>query len=192
MTDEPIGEGGAANSPPFPRSARDDPPRPPDIPAAAGAGDEEAHPAQEGWSDEGFGAPEQATAAGPEPRPRADNGDEPRGSQGAAARASAEVLRRLERTIHHGLGHLADQLEDAAGRIDQLADARLHALGPKGERAAGAAESAAGWLHGSADYLRTSELRDLQRDLERQVREKPLQSLLVSAGAGWLLGKIVR
>lgn len=43
-----------------------------------------------------------------------------------------------------------------------------------------------------ADYLRDSDLADLKEGLERQVRERPLQSLLVGLAAGWLLGKVLK
>lgn len=179
MNDETTGGSGAANTPPFPRPPYDpDAPLPPPQDRGTGGESPEGEAPRHGAREPGAGRRRQGGAGRSRPE--------------GVSRMSEELGRRAQRTVYHGLGHLADQLEDAAARVDQLADERLHALGPRVERVAGAAGSAAGWLHGAADYLRSSELSDIQADLERQVREKPLQSLLLAAGTGWLLGKIIR
>ena len=179
MTDETTGGTGPANTPPFPRSYDPHAPLPPPHSAQPG-GDPTAQRADRPPREE-------REARTPKGKGR------PAGSKREGiSRLGEQIGRRAERTLHHGIGHLADQLEDMAARVDHLADERLHALGPRVEKAAGAAESAAGWLHGAADYLRSSEMSDLRQDLERQVREKPLQSLVLAAGSGWLLGKIIR
>ena len=179
MTDETTGGSGAANTPPFARSYDPDAPLPPPHSAQPGrdrhAQTEDRHQRKEREP----GVPKGKGPAGGSKRE-------------GISRLGEQIGRRAERTLHHGIGHLADQLEDMAARVDHLADERLHALGPRVEKAAGAAESAAGWLHGAADYLRSREMSDLRQDLERQVREKPLQSLVLAAGSGWLLGKIIR
>lgn len=188
MTDETHAEGGAANTPPFPRYSRAD------SPTGRGDTEEAAASPVDFRSDEetvGYGT------AGDASRRQDANEEAPlppphRPERKGANRLGEEFLKRGERTLYHGLGHIADQLEDAAQRIEHLADDRLAALGPKLGRAAGAAQSTSSWLTGAADYLRSADLEGLQRDLERQLRDKPLQTLLASAGAGWLLGKIIR
>ena len=87
---------------------------------------------------------------------------------------------------------VADQLEAAAERLDELAGERLAdgegPLGRAGEVARGVAER----MDSMAEYLRSNEVDDVRRDVQRQVREKPLQSILVAVAAGWLVGKVLR
>ena len=54
--------------------------------------------------------------------------------------------------------------------------------------AAEGAHPAVGWMQGTAVYLRENDLPTMQADLEGRVREKPLQTLFLALGAGWLLG----
>jgi hypothetical protein len=134
-------------------------------------------------------APGQAYA-----EPAAGIADEPLAPLGSATpkRAAGEVMRRLDRALHHGICHFADQLDDLGSRLESLGGGRLQRLGGGGERAAEAAEAVSGWLGSTAEYLRTTEMDDLRGDLEERVRTKPLQTLAASAVAGWVLGKIVK
>ena len=109
-----------------------------------------------------------------------------------AGRASDAVLRRVEGGIKRGLEHFADQLEDAAIRIDDVAGDRLASIGDRGEQAAGAASIFAAKLYGFSDYLRNSELDGLQRDLEETYRQRPGRTIAISLGVGFVLAKILR
>jgi len=91
---------------------------------------------------------------------------------------------------NRAFAELADRLEEVAERIDQLLDTRLQ--GAPGTGAAATASAAAEAIQELADYLRESDLRSVANDLAGRVREKPLQSVLTSFAAGWVLGKIVR
>ena len=94
--------------------------------------------------------------------------------------------------IHEGMRQLADQLQVAAEHLDELAEERLaDAPGPLG-RAGEVARGVAERLDSVAEYLRNNEVEDVRRGVQRQVREKPLQSILVAVAAGWLVGKILR
>ena len=168
MTDTPFGEGGAANMPPFP-------PRPDPL------SDTDRLPPRD---------PDPARSTPPRPG-AAEEPLTPLGT-GTPRRAAEDLKRRFDRALHHGICHLADQLDDLGTRLDTLGGGRLQRLGARGERAAEAAEAVSGWLGSTADYLRTTEMEDLRGDLEDQVRANPLRTLAVSAVAGWVLGKIVK
>ena len=94
--------------------------------------------------------------------------------------------------IHQGMRDMADQLQMAAERLDELADERLaDAPGPLA-RAGEVARGVADRMDSVAEYLRNNEVEDVRRGLERRVREKPFQSILVAVAAGWLVGKVLR
>jgi ElaB/YqjD/DUF883 family membrane-anchored ribosome-binding protein len=171
-------EGGAANTPPFPP----DPPKSSEFhePESASA------PSVNPWDglDEAEDDLLDTVADDDEPWARPIGRDERR-----EARGSRHGERR--RAVHRGFERFAERLEDTAERFGRLAEEQLQGDGPRG-RAGEVALSAASWLDDTADYLRTADLPKLQRDLENRVRDRPIQTLLIAAGAGWLLGKIMR
>jgi ElaB/YqjD/DUF883 family membrane-anchored ribosome-binding protein len=202
MQEQNAGGGGAANTPPFPRPERE-----PEAPAASedSRSEDTAPPAAESVQTGGPGA-----AAPPEPSltaPESTEGSRPSGARdtpldfdsgldvGQSADAppyvspvAEEVRRRPDTGLHRGFARIADSLDEAAEHLGRLADDHLEGRSRPGS----AARSTAGWMEGAADYLRSADLRSMQEDLERQVREKPFQTLLLAAGTGWLLGKIMR
>ena len=94
--------------------------------------------------------------------------------------------------INQGMRDMADQIQMAAERLDELADERLgDAPGPLA-RAGEVARGVADRMDSVAEYLRNNEVDDVRHGLERQVSEKPLQSILVAVAAGWLVGKVLR
>lgn len=138
-------------------------------------------------------------AADPVDPDRYDDFDDARGRAGGrtaeattAGRMSDAVLRRVESGIKRGLEHFADQLEDVAIRIDDVAGDRLASVGERGEQAAGAASIFAAKLYGLSDYLRNSELDGLQRDLEDEYRARPGRTIAISLGVGFVLAKVLR
>ncbi|MDQ3557454.1 MAG: hypothetical protein M3409_11865, partial [Gemmatimonadota bacterium] len=54
------------------------------------------------------------------------------------------------------------------------------------------ANGAAGAMESTARYLRDNDVEALRQDLEGQVKENPLQTLLIGVAAGWIVGKILR
>lgn len=199
MNDERQGESGAANTPPFPRiSSRpgerrpiesEPPVHPPEpLPASAEASGPESPSATPGTRppDVADAAAERAAEADPEQPVDAESGRMDDFIDDAAQQA-----RKVRRTFNRAFGRVADQLEELAVQLEQVADAQLRPLGA-GNRAVQLAHAGADFLGDAADYLRDSDLRSVRGDLERQVREKPFPTLLVALGAGWLLGKIMR
>ncbi len=80
-----------------------------------------------------------------------------------------------------GLGKAADMLHEKS----QGADGQSGGL-------TGLASQTADKLDGAAQYLKDKDSSQLMADLEGMVRQKPAQSLLVAAGIGLLLSKIMR
>jgi len=108
-----------------------------------------------------------------------------------ARRARDEVHRRASGSVRRGFGEFADRLDEVADHIDRLATRQFAGSG-SGENAADAAHLTAGWISGLSEYLRQSDLEAVRADLEQQVREYPLRSVILAAGAGWFLGRILR
>lgn len=99
---------------------------------------------------------------------------------------------RAETRINEGLQQAADSLETAAERLDRLADERIAGESRARARAGDLAHSAADTMESVARYLRDNDAQELRSDLEQQVRDKPVQTLLVGVAAGWIVGKVLR
>ena len=94
--------------------------------------------------------------------------------------------------IEKGMREIAERIQIAAEHLDDLASDRLDgAEGPLG-RAGTVAHDVAARMESVAEYLYTNDVHGVRRSVERQVRAKPLQSVLVALAAGWLAGKILR
>ena len=59
-------------------------------------------------------------------------------------------------------------------------------------RAGDMAHGLADGMESAAGYLRSNDVEQLRGDLRRQMRERPLQTLLIGVAAGWVVGKILR
>jgi ElaB/YqjD/DUF883 family membrane-anchored ribosome-binding protein len=87
----------------------------------------------------------------------------------------------------------ADQgMDAAASGLGQAADMLRH----QGEQRSGtvgtAAAKTADTLESASHYLRDKDTNQLMTDLESFVRQRPVESVLVAAGVGFVLSKIVR
>ncbi|CAN5642603.1 hypothetical protein BH23GEM3_BH23GEM3_18500 [soil metagenome] len=104
-----------------------------------------------------------------------------------------EFREQAETRANRAIDQTADRLEGAARKLHETADRQMSG-------AAGGVRAKAGrWVHDVADtgesaasYLRDTDVADLRQGLQRQVREQPLQTLLIGVAAGWVLGKIIR
>jgi len=86
---------------------------------------------------------------------------------------------------------VAGGLESVANRISGLVEDRQEQGGAAG-RAAGVAGTLAGGMGSTARYVRDGNLEDLRGDFEEQVRRSPVQTLLMCAVAGFVVGRILR
>ena len=94
-------------------------------------------------------------------------------------------------TIEQARLRAADGLSAAAERIDRMAT-RQEQDGGAGAKAAGAAHRLAGGLDATAGFLRSPDTDQLRTDFERSVRAKPLQSVLITLAAGFVVGRLLR
>lgn len=119
-----------------------------------------------------------------------------RESNGNGATGARRVARdfgaRLEHRLNWTFGAAADRLEETAGRIDQFATRRAEGAAGEDAPARGVSTSLAELLESTADFLRNSDVESLRGDLRRQMRDRPLQTLLISVTAGWVMGKLLR
>lgn len=106
-------------------------------------------------------------------------------------------------------GELAQTVKDKASELgaqaSDQADAALTSTGQTLDKAADTvrqyapsgkvgeyAESTAQVLEKSADYLKESNVDDIRMDLEAMIRRRPVESLLVGLGIGFLLARAFR
>jgi ElaB/YqjD/DUF883 family membrane-anchored ribosome-binding protein len=96
---------------------------------------------------------------------------------------------------------LADKLEAGADRLRQRSQSgNLAGAGAAGgvqtiagdERVTQMADSLAGGLQRSAQWLREGELNDVKSAIEQQVKSRPARTLLIAVGVGYVLGKALR
>lgn len=94
---------------------------------------------------------------------------------------------------------LEGRVRDAAGvGLSRAADA-AHRAGEWAERRGGPAARAATTAHDAEDrltraasYVRHRDVDGMKADFERQVDRHPVRALLLAAGMGFLLGRLVR
>jgi len=86
----------------------------------------------------------------------------------------------------------ADQgMDKAAQGLDQAAE-KLRQQGQQGGTMGTAATKTADTLDSASQYLRDKDTDQLLSDLESLVRRKPVESVLVAAGVGFVLSKLFR
>jgi ElaB/YqjD/DUF883 family membrane-anchored ribosome-binding protein len=203
MAEQRPGEGGPANTPPFPRIVNEE-----SAPTPFAGGDPEPVGGGGGIGEAGGHAGEILEPVTETPSPAgareslnraAEAGDEALEAARStserirrmATDAGEEVRRRAEKGVNRGFERVAERVDTFADRVEELADRQLSGTGTRA-RAGDLAHGTAGVLDNVAEYLRSTDLRGLQADLENQVRTRPLQTLLVAAAAGWVFGKIMR
>jgi len=96
------------------------------------------------------------------------------------------------------MGKVDAGIEKAAGGIDKLVDVIRdrgqdlgQASGPAGT-VGSVATAAADRLEGASQYLHQTDTDRLMADIEALVRRKPVESLLVAAGLGFVFAKALR
>jgi len=82
---------------------------------------------------------------------------------------------------------IANQLKSAAESIED----KLTASQARGQLA-DFGHKTAEWLGRSAEYVRKTDPEEVVAEIENKVRQSPGRSLLVAAGAGLILGIIIR
>ena len=154
-----------------------------------------------GGSSGGFGGAGQGagSATGTRPSGAGQTGaGQTGGGQGGASQSGGSqggiggALGTAQDKVNQGMRQAADGLESAAQRLDSAIDGRMGNATGRMAQAGQLGHSFADTMESVAGYLRNNDVDGLRRDLERQMRERPLQTLLVGVAAGWLAGKILR
>lgn len=104
---------------------------------------------------------------------------------GKAQEAASEVGEKVHATSDKGINSAASGLEQAAGMLRQQGEGREGTIGTAATKTADTLETASAYLH-------EKDTDQLVADLEALVRRKPVESVLVAAGIGFVLSKIVR
>lgn len=103
-----------------------------------------------------------------------------------AAEKAGQVAEQATAAVDQGMGKAASGLDMAAEMIRE----RGEQMGGGGVQSS--AVMVADKLDAASDYLRDKDSGQLMADLEALVRRKPTESLLVAAGIGFLLSKMMR
>lgn len=96
-----------------------------------------------------------------------------------------EMGGKAQEKADQGIDAAASGLGQAAGKLRQQGEQREGAVGDAAVKTAETFDSA-------SQYLKGKDTTQLMNDLEDFVRQKPVESLLIAAGIGIVLSKIVR
>jgi hypothetical protein len=135
----------------------------------------------------GAASPHEATAVGDPLDVAPGLGDAPGETTGQPESGASGAMAKMDAGI-----------EKAAGGIDKLVDA-IRDKGQDLGQSSGAtgtvgsvATAAADRLEGASQYLHQTDADRLMTDLEALIRRKPVESLLVAAGLGFVVAKALR
>jgi ElaB/YqjD/DUF883 family membrane-anchored ribosome-binding protein len=98
---------------------------------------------------------------------------------------------RVAGAMESGRNRVAGQLESLGDRIEERARDMEDAGGIQ-RRAGHVALRASDALDTSAEYIRSHDAAEMRDDLERAIRDRPLFSVGVAVGAGFLIGRLLR
>lgn len=118
-------------------------------------------------------------------------GDKLDEGRGRVGQKLDEGRQRVSGVVDSGKNRIAGQMERIGDRIEE----RAHGLEESGgvqRRAGEAALRASEALDSGADYIRTHDPAEMRDDLEVAIRERPLFSVGVAMGAGFLLARLLR
>jgi hypothetical protein len=111
---------------------------------------------------------------------------------GGARGKLEELGDQIEDAANEQMRRTAEQLDSAADQIDRFTAERTRGATGVKAQAGSMAHSVADMMESAAGYLRDNDVDSLRENLRRQMRERPLQTLLVGVAAGWVVGKILR
>lgn len=97
---------------------------------------------------------------------------------------ASEVSGQAQDKADQGMTKAGDSIGQAADALRQRGEGTSGAMGT-------AATTAADTLDSAGSYLREKDTDQVLKDLEDLIRRKPVESLLVAAGAGFVLSKIL-
>lgn len=105
-------------------------------------------------------------------------------TQKAKAKVS-EASDKAQDKVDQGMDQAAAGLNQAADKVRQQSGDNHGTMGTM-------ATKAADMMDNASQFLRANDTDDLMNELESLVRQKPVESMLVAAGAGFVLAKLFR
>jgi ElaB/YqjD/DUF883 family membrane-anchored ribosome-binding protein len=124
-----------------------------------------------------------------------DRGDDLRDKAESVKERGEEMLehgrQRASAAADTGRNRVADKLDEFGDRLEQRGR-ESEGRGGLQQRAGRVAVRAGNTLEDGAEYIRSHDFDEMRDDLERQIREKPLMSVGIALGAGFLLARILR
>jgi ElaB/YqjD/DUF883 family membrane-anchored ribosome-binding protein len=110
-----------------------------------------------------------------------------------AGKVADTASQKADQVIDQAASATDTGMDKAAGGMDKLAgEIRHQGQSMGGGTMQSAAASVADALENSAQFLREKDTDELMTELEGVIRRKPVESMLVAAGVGFLLAKAVR
>lgn len=109
--------------------------------------------------------------------------DKARDVAGQVQDKASQVGEQAHTMSDKGIDSAASGLEQAAGMLRQQGEGREGAIGT-------AAATTADTLESASAYLHEKDTDQLMADLEALVRKRPVESVLVAAGVGFVLSKL--
>src|SRR5690606_20149599 len=113
-----------------------------------------------------------------------------------------EGREKMHEAVEHGRERLGGAVDSSRNRVADQLGSLGHRLEERGrgmedsggvQRRAGQYAVRAGEaLDNSAQYLREHDVTEMRDDLERSIRDRPLLSVGIAAGAGFLLARLLR
>jgi ElaB/YqjD/DUF883 family membrane-anchored ribosome-binding protein len=89
----------------------------------------------------------------------------------------------------------SEMTSQATAKASEGIDKATEMLRERGEQTGGtvgtAATTAANTLESASSYVRSKDRDQMMQDIEAFIREKPVESILIAAGAGFILSKIL-
>ncbi|HET8523550.1 MAG TPA: hypothetical protein VFL82_09960 [Thermomicrobiales bacterium] len=110
-----------------------------------------------------------------------------------ASKAADKASQKADQVIDQATSATDTGMDKAAGGMDKLAGEIRHQGQSMGSGSMqSAATSVAGALESGAQFLRENDTEELMNELEGVIRRKPMESMLVAAGVGFLLARAIR
>lgn len=119
----------------------------------------------------------------------------PSGTQGLRDRVSSATSQAREKAAELGrttADKIDRNLETAAGKLHDTADALRQKAGLGNDRVSQLASTAADKLDATATYFRSTSSRDMMSGVEQSVRRNPGASLAAALAVGFLIGAAMK
>ena len=141
----------------------------------------------------GAATPSDATAVGEPMDVLPGQGTSGRGASGTSAGGGSEATTtgKMTSKVDAGMGKAADGIDKLVGVVRDKGQQYGQSSGAAGT-VGSVATAAAGKLEGASHYLHQTDSDHLMTDLEALIRRKPVESLLVAAGVGFVFAKAIR